>query len=349
MEMEMQAEMRQSLRDGYLHASLKSVDTTAVSSHCVASGGLGSEKGLFLQSRWAHEGYIMKRFIQSTIRFLFVTAALMFGGILPSFSADLQMFSNARLINNPANDGDSFLVEANGKSFHVRLYFVDCPETSVGSKSDAQRVREQMRYFGLPSAERIIHFGNEAKTFAESILAKPFTVHTAFANALGRSAKGRIYGFITTADGNDLASLLVKNGLARTHGIGRQTPDGVSGDEMVERLRVFEISAMLKRVGIWSESDPDRIAELRAKQRSEDQELKELQSQVKKAPPPQSVLDLNTASNKELQSIKGIGPVLAERIIAGRPYGTVDDLLKVKGISPKKLENIRRYFIVGKK
>ena len=291
----------------------------------------------------------MKRFIQSTIRFLFVTAVLMFGGILPSFSADLQMFANASLINDSVNDGDSFLVEANGKSFHVRLYLVDCPETFIAFKSDAQRVREQTRYFGLSDATRTIHFGNEAKNFTEHVLLKPFTVHTAFANALGRSPKGRVYGFITTADGNDLASLLVKNGFARTHGIGRQTPDGISRDEAIERLRDFETSAMLKRVGIWSESDPDRIAEFRVKQRSEDQELKELQSQVEKPQSPQSALDLNTASKKELQSIKGIGPVLAERILAGRPYRTVDELLKVKGIGPENLKKFRPYFVVGKK
>ena len=254
----------------------------------------------------------------------------------------------ARLVSNPANDGDSFFVEADGKSFHVRLYFVDCPETSVGSKSDAQRVREQMRYFGLPSAERTIHFGNEAKTFAESILAKPFTVHTAFASALGRSAKGRIYGFITTSDGNDFASLLVKNGLARTYGIGRETPDGISRDEMIARLRDLETSAMLKRIGIWSESDPDRIAEYRAKQRSEDQELNELQSQVKEAKFSDGLLDLNTASKEELMSINGISPNLPERIIAGRPYKNVDDLLKVKGIGAKTLEKIRPYVVVGK-
>jgi competence ComEA-like helix-hairpin-helix protein len=291
----------------------------------------------------------MKKFIQSTIRFLFVTAVLMFGGILPSFSADLQMFSNGRLINDPANDGDSFLVEVNGKSFHVRLYFVDCPETLIAFTGDAQRVREQTRYFGLSDAKRTIHFGNEAKTFVDHVLVKPFTVHTALASALGRSSKGRVYGFITTADGNDLASLLVKNGFARTHGIGRKTPDGISHDEMVKRLQDFEISAMLKRVGIWSESDPDRIAGLRSKQRSEDRELQEVRDQVTKAKSPQGLVDLNTASEKELQSIKGIGPVLAERIIAGRPYRTVDDLLKVKGIGPKKLENIRPYFVVGKK
>ena len=273
----------------------------------------------------------------------------MFGGILPSFAADLQMFSNARLINNPANDGDSFLVEANGKSFHVRLYFVDCPETLIASTSDARRVREQTRYFGLSDAKRTICFGSKAKTFVDHVLVKPFTVHTVFASALGRSAKGQVYGFITTADGNDLASLLVKNGFARTHGMGRKTPDGVSSDEMVERLRDFEISVMLKRVGIWSESDPDRIAELRAKQRSEEHELQEVQNQVTKAKSPQGLLNLNTATKKELQSIKGIGPVLAEKIIAGRPYRTVDDLLKVKGIGPKKLENIRPYFVIGKK
>jgi len=145
-----------------------------------------------------------------------------------------------------------------------------------------------------------------------------------------------------------LASLLVKNGFARTHGIGRKTPDGVSRDEMIERLRDLEISAMLKRVGIWSESNPDRIAELRAKQRSEESELQEIKNQITKAKSPQGSLDLNTATERELQSIKGIGPVLAERIIAGRPYRTVDDLLKVKGIGPKRLEKIRPYVVVGK-
>jgi len=282
------------------------------------------------------------------IGILFLTAMLIFGGILQSYAADLQMFSNARLVNNPANDGDSFFVEADGKSFHVRLYFVDCPETSTSSKTDAQRVREQTRYFGLSRAIRTIHFGNEAKTFVERILAKPFTVHTAFASALGRSAKGRVYGFIITAEGDDLGSLLVKNGFARTHGIGRETPNGIQRNEMIERLRDLETSAMLKRIGIWSESDPERIAEFRATQRSEDQELKELQSQVKKDSFSDGLIDLNTASKEKLMVINRIGPVLAERIIAGRPYKTVDNLLKVKGIGSKKLEKIRPYVVVGK-
>ena len=281
-------------------------------------------------------------------RTLLLTAVLIFAWIFQSYAADLQMFSNVKLVNNPANDGDSFFVESDGKSFHVRLYYVDCPETSTSSKSDAQRVREQARYFGLFPTTRTIYFGNKAKTFVEHILAKPFTVHTAFASALGRSAKGRVYGFITTSGEDDLASMLVKNGFARNYGIGRKTPNGISRKEMIEKLRDLEISAMLKRVGIWSESDPDRIAEFRAKQRREDQELKKLQDRIKKAKSPKGLLNINTASKEELMSIKGIGPVLAKRIIARRPYKTVAGLIKVKGISPKKLEKIRPYIVIGR-
>ena len=52
---------------------------------------------------------------------------------------------------------------------------------------------------------------------------------------------------------------------------------------------------------------------------------------------------------EELQSVKGIGPVTAKRIIAGRPYESVDDLIRVKGIGLKKLQKIRRYFSIIKK
>ena len=279
---------------------------------------------------------------------LLIVFILTFGSGFQALAADLRMFSSATLIENPANDGDSFHVSAGGKELHIRLYYVDCPEISVMSKSDARRVRDQTRYFGLPSPHLTVQIGNKAKEWVARILARPFIVYTAFANALGRSTKGRVYGFITTADGDDLGSLLVKKGLARTFGIGRKTPDGTPREEMTLRLHDLETSAMLKRNGAWAESDPDRIAELRAEQREEDRKLRELQQQVKSNNSPPSQLDLNKATQRDLESIPGIGPALASRIIAGRPYITLDDLISVKGIGKKKLEKIQSYFVVNK-
>jgi competence protein ComEA len=60
-----------------------------------------------------------------------------------------------------------------------------------------------------------------------------------------------------------------------------------------------------------------------------------------------AAIDLNTADQKTLESLPGIGPVLAKAIIAGRPYKSIDDLNKVKGISASKLKAIKGKVAVG--
>ena len=62
------------------------------------------------------------------------------------------------------------------------------------------------------------------------------------------------------------------------------------------------------------------------------------------APAPARV-ELNKASLAELEALPGIGPVLAERIVAWRsangPFVSVEQLMDVEGIGEKKLAELR--------
>lgn len=51
---------------------------------------------------------------------------------------------------------------------------------------------------------------------------------------------------------------------------------------------------------------------------------------------------LNTISRDDLLTVYGIGPVLADRIIQGRPYRSADDLLERGILSPSTVENLKR-------
>jgi competence protein ComEA len=50
-------------------------------------------------------------------------------------------------------------------------------------------------------------------------------------------------------------------------------------------------------------------------------------------------IDLNTASEKDLDSLPGVGPATAKKIVAGRPYGSVNDLSKA-GVPPNTIAKI---------
>lgn len=58
------------------------------------------------------------------------------------------------------------------------------------------------------------------------------------------------------------------------------------------------------------------------------------------------VVNINTASQEELEAIPGIGPTRAAQIIAGRPFGSVDELAKIAGISPAQVESMRPFITV---
>jgi competence protein ComEA len=58
-----------------------------------------------------------------------------------------------------------------------------------------------------------------------------------------------------------------------------------------------------------------------------------------------AMVNINTASETELETLNGVGPVTAAAIIQYRtengPFATVDDLMEVSGIGPATLEELR--------
>ncbi len=58
------------------------------------------------------------------------------------------------------------------------------------------------------------------------------------------------------------------------------------------------------------------------------------------------VVEVNRATIEELASVPGIGPALAERIVAARPFNSVDELTRVSGIGPTSLERLKPYLTV---
>lgn len=64
------------------------------------------------------------------------------------------------------------------------------------------------------------------------------------------------------------------------------------------------------------------------------------------AEPPQRI-DINNASQEAIETLPGIGPSIAQEIIKGRPYRTFADLDKVKGIGPKKLDQLRGRIVIA--
>lgn len=58
------------------------------------------------------------------------------------------------------------------------------------------------------------------------------------------------------------------------------------------------------------------------------------------------IVNINTATQEELDTVPGIGPTRALQIIANRPYATVDDLERVYGIVRQQVDEMRPHIKV---
>src|SRR5205823_10185971 len=287
-------------------------------------------------------------------------------------SKDWVVLENCRLISNPANDGDSFHASAGAREYIFRLFMVDAPETDAMTPG---RLVEQAKYFTI-TVPQAIEVGEAAKEFTREKLSQPFTVFTHMSDAMGRSRLERFYAFVQTKDG-DLGEQLVRNGLARNYGF-KAVPPGLRNSRLeLEKLQQFENQARQERIGGWG-ANVGRLnpraqmpagfsvfaAEKNARSRISPpaNAFRRISApplpnplgptispvEVPKSHAKEKIelgrIDINTATEKELKMIPGVGQVMASRIIAARPFRSADDLKKVNRIGDKKYAKIRPYF-----
>ena len=285
-------------------------------------------------------------------------------------SKDWIVLKDCRLISNPANDGDSFHVSAGPKEYLFRLYFVDAPETD---EMTPRRLIDQAKYFSI-TVPQAIEVGRTAKDFTQEKLSQPFTVFTHMSDAMGQSRLERFYAFVETKDG-DLGEQLVRNGLARSYGFKVAPPGLTSSRIEFEKLQQLEDAAKREKIGGWGidagrlSAHPQTpsgfssfVADGKTRPISVPAEssgdfppvAKSTGSIVRtsvgttgshtKEKTPLGNIDINTATEKELTTVPGIGHVMAGRIIAARPFRSADNLKRVSGIGDKKYAQIRPYF-----
>jgi endonuclease YncB( thermonuclease family) len=150
------------------------------------------------------------------------------------------------------SDGDSIEVHRHGKHYVFRLYFVDCVEKNPASRA---RRAAQARYFGLKASETTaLRAAYLARNFTANKLRNPFTIHTRWQAVDPDGDNPAIRAFIETADGKDLSTLLVDEGLAIIrHGNTAVSdhPDGRSSGQISSDLMKAEVEARARKRGAW--------------------------------------------------------------------------------------------------
>ena len=136
-------------------------------------------------------------------------AATRIGNVSATLSTEgfTVLADDARFVPDATNAGDTFRVSHGAETIALRLLWVTCPPSEPDDKA---ALAHHAEYFGI-APEDAESVGKQAQEFTASVLAdKPLRILT-------RGAKdntGRILAVVIPEGMDDLASILVENGLA---------------------------------------------------------------------------------------------------------------------------------------
>ncbi len=243
------------------------------------------------------------------------------------------------------NDGDSFKIKFGKEEAIFRLYFVDTPESS---DTYPERIADQARYFKLQDSQ-VTSFGETASQFTKRYLIGKFTVHTKWEDARGNS-EPRYYAIVDNGT-IPLSQALVINGLARIYGMPAKDawPGGLSPRRFLDRLKQAERDAQRQRTGQWdlATNSPQSIALNKLNAPASDSTSTYVAPAGSTSASNGGPININTASSSELETLSGIGPSLAGKIIANRPYEIIEELQNIPGIGVKTFARFRSKIITA--
>jgi competence ComEA-like helix-hairpin-helix protein len=149
----------------------------------------------------------------------------------------------------------------------------------------------------------------------------------------------------------DLGEQLVRNGLARIYGVKVVPPGAENARAEVAKLEQLEADARKEEIGGWGVA-VGRLNE-GAEKLAAFSLFKPRSDTAPSIPTPRArpstehvtgKIDINSATQEELEELPGLGPTLANEIIAARPFKSADDLRKLQGIGEKRYEKLRPFF-----
>ncbi len=115
---------------------------------------------------------------------------------------------------------------------------------------------------------------------------------------------------------------------------------------VLESITIFLICASLLLLKVVYSQPANEVASL-----DNDNNTPAKQTEVFDETP--KLIDINLATDQELQQIPGVGEVIAQRIIQDREkngyYCTVKDIVRVKGIGLKTFEKMQQHIVVNKR
>ncbi len=211
------------------------------------------------------------------------------------------------------SDGSTFSIEVvPGFEYDVEFLGVNVPRIYAGNDSSEYYSSEAADYL------RNLVLGGEVKLEGADG-SKPQSNYGAFQAYVTLRKDGSVI---------QLNNRLLKKGFGQYESYYAQHPDSIEAFKQYARI------AREQKQGIWRQ--PDRVGEkfLRADLLSDEADPSEA-----------FPININTADQALLELLPGIGPVYAQRIIVYRKqnggFNNVDQLRKINGIGPKRLQKIR--------